>query len=149
MKLHPWEREIVWQAREILADYTRKSDALTSPEAVKSLAVTHLSHLGHEVFCALWLDTKHRLIEFEHMFRGTIDGASVYPRTVVESAIRHNAAAVIFAHNHPSGVAEPSVQDQSITRRLKSALALIDIRVLDHIIVGNPDITSFSERGLM
>ena len=96
----------------------------------------------------MFLDNRHRVISFDRMFNGTIDGASVYPREVVRAAINHNAAAVIFAHNHPSGVAEPSRADEQITRRLKDALALIDVRVLDHMIVGD-EVVSFAERGLI
>jgi DNA repair protein RadC len=104
----------------------------------------------HEVFGCLWLDNQHRVLEFEELFHGTIDGASVYPREVVRAALRLNAAAVIFAHNHPSGVAEPSEADRMITQRLKQALNLIDIRVLDHFIVGDGDQAySFAEHGLL
>ena len=95
------------------------------------------------------MDNRHRVIEIEDMFRGTIDGSSVHPREVVKSALLHNAAAVIFAHNHPSGVAEPSRADQSITERLKKALALVDIRVLDHIVISSAETVSFAERGLL
>ena len=108
-----------------------------------------LRHYSHEVFACIFLDTKHRLIAFDELFSGTIDGASVYPREVVKQALAHNAAAVIFSHNHPSGVAEPSHADQQITQRLKSALELVDIRVLDHIIIGDGEPLSFAERGLL
>lgn len=100
------------------------------------------------MFCVAFLDTRHGVIKFEEMFRGTIDGASVYPREVVKAALACNASAVIFAHNHPSGVSEPSLADQAITRRLKDALELVDIRVLDHLVIGT-EITSFAERGLL
>ena len=102
----------------------------------------------HEIFAVLFLDQRHRVIKFEEMFQGTIDGANVYPREVVKKALHHNAAAVILAHNHPSGVAEPSQSDERITQRLKDALALVDIRVLDHFVIGD-DIVSFAERGLL
>jgi DNA repair protein RadC len=108
----------------------------------------HLGPLEHEVFACLFLDNRHRVIEYQELFRGTIDGASVHPREVVREAMRTNAAAVIFAHNHPSGVAEPSQSDLRITQRLKDALALVDVRVLDHFIVGS-GIVSFAERGLL
>lgn len=108
-----------------------------------------LRHYSHEVFACLFLDNKHRLIAFEELFRGTIDGASVYPREVVKQALAHNARAVIFSHNHPSGIAEPSQADKNITQRLKSALALVDIRVLDHIIIGDGETLSFAEKGLL
>ncbi len=108
-----------------------------------------LRHLGHEVFCCLYLDNRHRVLRFDEMFRGTIDGTSVYPREVVKEALSINAAAVILAHNHPSGVAEPSQADERITRRLKAALELVDIRLLDHIIVGDGRATSLASRGLV
>ena len=101
------------------------------------------------MFCCLYLDNRHRLIAFDELFRGTIDGASVHPREVVKQALARNAAAVILAHNHPSGVAEPSQADELITQRLKEALALVDIRLLDHVIVGDGNCLSFAERGLI
>ena len=100
-----------------------------------------------EVFACLYLDNRHRVLHFEELFRGTIDGASVHPREVVKAALHRNAAAVILAHNHPSGVAEPSAADRQITERLKSALQLVEIRVLDHLVVGDQDCVSFAERG--
>jgi DNA repair protein RadC len=105
--------------------------------------------LEHEVFCCLYLDKRHRLIQFEELFRGTIDGASVHPREIVKLALQRNSAAVIIAHNHPSGVAEPSQADEFITQRVKEALALVDIRLLDHIIVGDGACVSLAERGLI
>ena len=105
--------------------------------------------LEHEVFCVLLLDTHHRLLSFQEMFRGTIDGAAVFPREVVKEVLKYNAAAVIFAHNHPSGRAEPSVADECITRRLKEALALIDVHVLDHLVVAGTAFVSMAERGLL
>ena len=109
----------------------------------------HLRDRPYEVFCCLYLDNRNRLIMFEELFRGTIDGASVHPREVVRRALEHNAAALILAHNHPSGIAEPSQADEIITRRLKSALGLVDIRVLDHLVVGDGETVSFAERGLL
>ena len=108
-----------------------------------------LRHRQRELFAVLWLDNQNRLIAYEELFQGTIDGASVYPREVVKQALARNAAAVILAHNHPSGVAEPSQADQRLTRRLQAALELVDIRVLDHLVVGEGEIVSFAERGLL
>ncbi len=124
-----------------------KGAFLESPEAVKSLVSLQMRDLEHEVFACLFLDNRHRLISYEPLFRGTIDSASVYPREVVKAALRCNAAAVVLAHNHPSGVAEPSRADIDITARLKKALGLIDVRVLDHIIVGGNYQVSLAERG--
>jgi DNA repair protein RadC len=101
----------------------------------------------HEVFACIYLDNQHRVLAFDELFRGTIDGASVYPREVVKAALKRNAAALILAHNHPSGVAEPSAADRQLTRRLKDALALVDIRVLDHVVVGDGETVSLAERG--
>lgn len=123
--------------------------ALANPRATREYLRMRLRDLDHEVFCCLHLDNRHRVIAFDELFRGTIDGASVHPREVVKQALARNAAAVILAHNHPSGVAEPSQADELITRRLKEALALVDIRVLDHIIVGDGQCESFAERGLL
>lgn len=105
--------------------------------------------LEHEVFGCIWLDARHRVIEVEELFRGTLTQASVYPREVVKSALKHNAAAVIFYHNHPSGAAEPSNADEGLTRRLKEALELVDVRALDHFIIAHTKTTSFAERGLI
>lgn len=134
--------------RHLLETLTRQQ-AFTQPQLVKDYLQRHLRHRPHEVFAMLLLDTQHHLIEYCELFRGTIDGASVYPREVVKQALAVNAAAVIFAHNHPSGVAEPSQQDRRITERLQDALALVEIRVLDHMIVGEGAVTSFAERGLI
>ena len=128
--------------------YCSDAPALTSPEASKNYVKLQLAAYEHEVFACLWLDNRNRVISFNKLFRGTIDGASVYPREVVKAALKHNAAAVIFSHNHPSGVAEPSHADEQITKRLKEALALIDVRVLDHLVVGE-EVVSFAERGLL
>jgi DNA repair protein RadC len=123
--------------------------AMNNPRATREFLRMKLRDLPHEVFCCLYLDNRHRVIAFEELFRGTIDGATVHPREVVKRALAANAAAVILAHNHPSGVAEPSQADELITRRLKEALALVDIRVLDHIVVGDCRCESFAERGLL
>lgn len=124
--------------------------ALTSPAMVRQYIRLHYAAAEHgrEVFSVLYLDNRHRVLGLEEMFFGTIDTASVHPREVVKAALRHNAAAVIFAHNHPSGVPEPSRADELLTRRLKDALALVDIRVLDHFVVGDGDPVSMAERGL-
>ncbi|MEA3639081.1 MAG: DNA repair protein RadC [Lamprobacter sp.] len=135
--------------RRYLREELTGRDVLTSPDATRDYLKLRLRGLSHEVFACLFLDNRHRVIEYQELFRGTIDGASVHPREVVKEAIRWNAAAVIFAHNHPSGVAEPSQADLRITKRLQDALELIDVRVLDHIIVGEQDGTSFAERGLI
>ena len=142
---------IVKAALQILEQrisYDSERKALTAPDDSKAYVKLQLAEYEHEVFACLFLDNQHRVIKFEEMFRGTIDGASVYPREVVKSALQHNAAAVIFAHNHPSGIAEPSQADQNITKRLKEALSLIDVRVLDHLVVGS-EVVSFAERGLL
>ncbi|MBP6514609.1 MAG: DNA repair protein RadC [Steroidobacteraceae bacterium] len=123
--------------------------ALASPRAARDYLTARLRDREHEVFCCLFLDSRHRLISFEELFRGTVDGASVHPREVVKQAIARNATAVILAHNHPSGVAEPSQADEIITVRLRDALALVDIRVLDHLIVGDCACVSLAERGLI
>ena len=127
----------------------RREDLLSNPQQCHDYLKSRLRAYPYEVFACIFLDNRHRIICFEELFRGTIDGASVHPREVIRRGLYHNAAAIIFAHNHPSGVAEPSQADQSITRRLISALALVDIRVLDHVIIGDNDTVSFAERGLI
>ena len=127
----------------------RFGPALTSPRAARDFLIARLRDRDHEVFCCLFLDTRHRLLGFDELFRGTLDGASVHPREVVKTALARNAAAVILAHNHPSGVAEPSQADEIITTRLRDALALVDIRLLDHLIVGDGTCASLAERGLV
>lgn len=141
--------EILTAARAVLTRRIRRGTALDSPRLTHEYLAMKLGDREHEVFCCLYLDSRHRLIEFVELFRGTIDGASVHPREVVKEALARNAAAVIIAHNHPSGVAEPSQADELITRRLRDALAIVDIRVLDHLIVAGPDTISFAERGLL
>ena len=126
----------------------QRGDALTDPDAVRFYLVSKLRDYRFEVFACLFLDNRHRVIQFEELFRGTIDSASVHPREVVRRCLFHNAAAVIFAHNHPSGIAEPSQSDERITQKLKDALQLIDVRVLDHFVVGDT-VVSFAERGLL
>lgn len=124
-------------------------DALTSSELTRQYLRARLRHYEHEVFACLYLDNQHRVVKLEELFSGTIDGAAVYPREVVKRCLHNNAAAVIFAHNHPSGIAEPSQADIGITARLKAALNTIDVRVLDHIVVGRSEAVSFAERGLL
>jgi len=136
-------------ARRQLTEALRAGPALASPRATRDFLIARLRDLGHEVFCCLYLDNRHRLIHFEELFRGTIDGASVHPREVVKQALQWNAAAVIVAHNHPSGIAEPSQADEIITQRLKQALAVVDIRLLDHVVVGDGTSVSLAERGVI
>lgn len=140
---------VLEMARRHLQETLERGDALTSPAATRQYLAARLRDLDHEVFACLFLDTRNRVIRYEELFRGTLDGASVHPREVVKRALGLNAAAIIFAHNHPSGVAEPSGADERITRRLRDALALVEIRVLDHIVVGEGKPVSFAERGLL
>lgn len=123
--------------------------ALEGPSATRRFLKSQFARYRHEVFACIWLDSQHRILGFDEMFRGTIDGAAVYPREVVKEALRRNAAAIIIAHNHPSGVAEPSLADKSITEKLKQALALVDVRLLDHLVVGQEEVVSFVERGFL
>jgi len=136
-------------ARRYYAQTMPAGEVIRSPSDTESFLQAKMRHLGHELFCCLYLDNRHRVLRFDEMFRGTIDGTSVYPREVVKEALEINAAAVILAHNHPSGVAEPSQADERITRRLKSALELVDIRLLDHLIIGDGRATSLAARGLI
>jgi DNA repair protein RadC len=136
-------------SRRQLTESLKAGPSLASPRATCDFLSAKLRDLEHEVFCCLYLDKRHRLIEYEELFRGTIDGASVHPREIVKLALQRNSAAVIVAHNHPSGIAEPSQADELITHRVKEALGLVDIRLLDHIIVGDGVSVSFAERGLI
>jgi len=136
-------------ARRYFETALAPGEAIRSPADTEAFLQARIRHLGHEVFCCLFLDNRHRVLRFDEMFRGTIDGTSVYPREVVKEALAVNAAAVILAHNHPSGVAEPSQADERITRRLKSALELVDIRLLDHLVIGDGRATSMASRGLL
>ncbi|MEA3278467.1 MAG: DNA repair protein RadC [Pseudomonadota bacterium] len=140
---------VLEMSRRYLREDMGSRDVLTSPEATRAYLKSRLYGYPHEVFACLFLDNRHRVIQYEELFRGTIDGASVHPREVVRRALQLNAAAVIFAHNHPSGVAEPSQADLRITQRLKDALDLVDVRVLDHFIVGEGQGASLAERGLL
>ena len=123
--------------------------AMTKPELVSDYLKLNIATKEHEVFVVMFLDNQHRVIETQEMFRGTIDGASVYPREVVKQALQLNAAAVILAHNHPSGITEPSTADRQITEKIRQAMSLFDIRVLDHFIIGGTSHLSFAEKGLM
>jgi DNA repair protein RadC len=136
-------------AKRALTEQMRRDTLLNSPGKVRDFLRLQLGHLPHEVFFALFLDAQNRLIAAEELFRGTLTQTSVYPREVVKRALAVNAAGVVLAHNHPSGVAEPSRADEMLTRTLKDALQLVDIRVLDHLIVGHAGIMSFAERGLV
>lgn len=139
---------VLEMGRRHLSESLKRGDAITSPEHTRRYLAARLRDYPFEVFACVFLDNRHRVLAFEELFRGTIDGASVHPREVVRRALHHNAAALILAHNHPSGIAEPSRADQSITERLRDALGLVDVRVLDHIIVGD-ELVSFAERGLI
>jgi len=139
-------RELVQRA---LKEELRAGSALCSPGAVRDYLRLVLTGKDHEVFVALFLDAQHRVIDAEELFRGTLTQTSVYPREVVKASLRWNAAAVIFAHNHPSGAAQPSQADELLTRNLKEALALVDVKVLDHFIIAGNASISFAERGLL
>ena len=141
--------ELLDFAHQLLRENYQREYSITSPDEFRNLLSVQLGAREHEIFWIAFLDNRHRVIAMEEMFHGTLDGASVYPREVVKSALAHNAAAVIFAHNHPSGVAEPSQADRALTRRLVEALRLVEIRVLDHFVVGGTDCISFAERGLI
>jgi len=141
--------ELMTAARQALSRKVRRGTGMTSPRVTADYLVARYAGLQHEVFTLIYLDNHCRLIAADDLFRGTIDSASVHPREVVKEALKHNAAKVIFAHLHPSGIAEPSSADERITQRLKEALSLVDIRVLDHIIVAGGETTSFADRGLL
>lgn len=141
-------KQILEKAAEILADTYLRGDTYSNPDKVKEYLRFKLGGLERETFAVMLLDNQNRLIDYVELFYGTIDAASIYPREVVKLALKENAAAVILAHNHPSGIAEPSQADKNITERLKQALTLVDIRILDHIIIGE-DSVSFAERGLL
>lgn len=140
---------VLEMSRRHLQEALQRGDSLTSPQLTRQYLLSCLRDQQQEQFGCLFLDSQHRVITFETLFYGTIDAAAVYPREVVKRSLHHNAAALILAHNHPSGVAEPSHADQRITERLVSALALVDIRVLDHFVVGDGELVSFAERGLI
>ena len=140
---------VLEMGRRHLAERLARGTALTSSADTREFLLARLRDQPHEVFCCLFLDNRHRVLGFEELFRGTLNGTAVYPREIVKWALKHNAAAVILVHNHPSGVAEPSRADELLTARLKEALALVEIRVLDHVVVGDGELVSFSERGLL
>jgi len=140
---------VLEMSKRYLHETITKQCAITSPQDTRQYLKSQLRDRPYEVFAALFLDNRHQVIRFEELFRGTIDGASVYPREVVKTALKHNAAAIIIAHNHPPGVAEPSQADERITLRLKDALGLVDIRLLDHLIIGDGEIVSLAERGVI
>ncbi len=141
--------EILAAAHQHVAARMRRGATLSSPKAVKEYLMIRFGTRDYETFSVIHLDNRHRVVECQELFRGTIDGASVHPREVVKEALQRNAAACILLHNHPSGVAEPSQADELITRRLKEALALVDIRVLDHLIVAGQEVISLAERGVI
>ena len=136
-------------ARRSLAEQLQQKPSLGNPRDSGDYLRARLRHLPYEVFGCLYLDNRHRVLGFEELFRGTVDGASVHPREVVRACLRHNACAVIFAHNHPSGVAEPSAADRAITHELRDALQLVGVRVLDHLVIGNGEPVSMAARGLL
>ena len=149
-QLSPQEQEsLITLALNLLQDRHRPGDLLESPTQTRSFLRLRLANHTAEAFGCVFLDSAHRVLDVKELFQGTIDGAAVYPRVVVQQALALNAAAILFYHNHPSGVAEPSTADTRITERLQSALALIDVRVLDHIVVSTADSVSFAERGLL
>lgn len=140
---------VLEMGRRHLAQHMTQGLAISKPDTAKNFLRAQLRAHKQEVFACIYLDSQHCLLHFQAHFFGTIDGAAVYPRELVRAALQHNAAAVILAHNHPSGVAEPSAADQAITRRIQEALALVDVRVLDHMVVGDREVLSFVERGLL
>jgi DNA repair protein RadC len=140
---------VIELARRSIGEGLKETSTLTSPGAVRDYLRLALGGRPHEVFVCLWLDAQHRVIDFEEAFRGTLTQTSVYPREIVKAALARNAAAVIFAHNHPSGAAQPSQADELLTRNLKEALALVEVKVLDHFIVAGNQAISFAERGLL
>jgi DNA repair protein RadC len=142
-------RAVLEMAKRYLTESLARGQPLTSPEQTRNYLLLQLRDRPHEVFACLFLDNKHRVIGFEEMFRGTIDCASVYPREILKRALELNAAALVLAHNHPSGDPEPSPADNAFTRRINSALELVDIRLLDHFVVGGGECVSFAERGLI
>jgi len=144
------DNAVIDQAMKILSDRIREPDTwITSPTDTRQYVILELAEERSEKFCVLWLDNRHGVIQFERLFNGTIDGASVHPREVLMAGLEKNAAAAILVHNHPSGNPSPSNADRAITGRLKDALALVDIRVLDHLIVAGTRTVSFAEQGLI
>lgn len=140
---------VLEMARRALEEKLKNGDILSSPESVREYLRLSLQGKQHEVFVGIFLDAQNRIIATEELFKGTLTQASVYPREIVKRVLHHNAAAIIFAHNHPSGLAEPSQADEVLTTSLKQALALVDVKVLDHFVVGSDSAMSFAERGLI
>jgi DNA repair protein RadC len=146
----PAANRVIHRALRILQEELRAyGPGLNSPGAVKEFLRIKIGQLEHEIFVVIWLNAQNQVIEYVELFRGTLTQTAVYPRELVKGALAHNAAAAIFAHNHPSGVAEPSRSDEVLTAALKTALALVDVKVLDHFIVGSNDVVSFAEKGLL
>ena len=143
------KQSVITLAMKVLSIKHRAGRVLSKADETRDFLRLRLADYRNEVFGCLFVDNRHRIIAVRELFQGTIDGASVYPRVVVQQAMEVNAAAVVFFHNHPSGVAEPSHADEAITRRLKDALALVDVRVLDHFVVSSGESVSFAERGLL
>jgi DNA repair protein RadC len=141
--------EVLRGARTVLSRRVRRGVTFDSPKVVREFLTVQLGALDHEVFCVAFVDAQHRLLAFREMFRGTLTQTSVYPREIIKEALAHNCAAVVLAHNHPSGSVEASRADEYLTQTLKQSLALVDVRVLDHVIVAGPDTMCFSERGLL
>ena len=141
--------EVLQAAQELLLSQVRHLEVLSSPQLVRDFLRVRLGGVEHEIFAMLHLDAQNRVIDYVEMFRGTVTQTSVYPREVVKEALARNTAALILVHNHPSGSTQPSRADEALTQTLKAALALVDVRVLDHLIVAGPDILSFAERGLL
>jgi DNA repair protein RadC len=141
--------QVINAARQALAYRVRRGADISSPQRAREYLAMKLGNLDHEVFAVIWVDKRHRVIEYVEMFRGTIDGASVYPREILKAALEKGAAAAVLVHNHPSGDCTRSQADEMITIRLKEALSLIDVRVLDHFIVGGGNVSSFAELGLL
>jgi DNA repair protein RadC len=141
--------EVLQAALDLLGAQMRGTQVMSSPQAVRDFLRLKLGTLEHEVFAVLMLDAQHRLLEYVELFRGTVSQTSVYPREVVKESLARNAAALVLVHNHPSGHAEPSRADEHLTQTLRTALSLVDVRVLDHLIVAGRNVVSFAERGLL
>lgn len=140
---------VLEMARRHLLENIKRGEALCSPDETRRYLQMRMRDYPHEVFACLFLDNKHRVMAFEEMFRGTIDSASVYPREIVRRALELNSAAIIIAHNHPSGDPQPSAADKALTQKIKAALTLVDVRLLDHFVIGDGECVSFAERGLL
>ena len=145
----PSQEATIREAISILETRLKNKEVFSNPSEVKDLCRLKIGHMRDEYFCCLFLSAQHHLISFERLFRGTIDGSAVHPRVVVRRALELNAAAIIFTHNHPSGVSEPSSADIRMTNKLREALALVDVRVIDHLVAGTNETTSMAEKGLL